>query len=131
MTGTTFSLPTKYGTTFDNFEASVGAHALVTDSSNAYRIDANFSVGITATEDILSWDGDIKQTAAGFDGPEVVTATHGTETITTQTRVSTDALSYMKADTALVFVDGDLDPFAHPDNYDPGKTDTAVNSTNC
>lgn len=134
VTDTTFSLPTKYGTTFDNFEASVGAHALVTDSSNAYRIDANFSVGISADEDILSWDGDVKQAAAGFNGPEVVTATHGTETIDTQTRVSTAALSYMKADAALVFdVNGDLDPFKHDDNYDPGEkaVETAVDSTNC
>jgi hypothetical protein len=134
VTDTTFSLPTKYGTTFDNFDASVGAHALVTDSSNAYRIDANFSVVISADEDILSWDGDDKQTAAGFNGPEVVTATHGTKSTTTQTRVSADAVSYMKADDALVFDNnGNLDPFKHADNYDPGETavDSAVDSTNC
>ena len=101
-----FSVPVLYGTTFDNFKASIGAQhnaPTTTDSAHKYRATGDFDVKMlllnddtadTAGQELVQWNGGPKVDAKDFEGYFTTTRfTARTPEILTNVRVKAAAIS--------------------------------------
>ena len=133
----TFSLPTKYGTTFGTYTANIGGGVVA--STDKYRARGNFAVTMDAvdTDPTITWLGGGAIIAKSFDGPgldlpasarvhQILSAKHVTGAVKTGFYGTNDANFTETAQNSGIFV---LSPFEFPANEDPSLRENLPNVT--